>query len=504
MFDKKILYLGNNSQETDTEVSLLAQRQGTKNHGLVDKEDFDPVEFGLYHTSLMDLPSGAVIKIAEKFSGVVMLDQPKELWSHWKLLISTHRLMRELDQLGIIAEYKNNKNIQTDDFFNEFLQNNKSLCIYPWIQKIAMGDSMVLCARSYTKVTAINELKSWKNDPSYTNIRNTMLNGDQLPNHCKVCYDYESKGIESYRQFETKEWISKLNITSLNDLDAISHPYFYEVRLNNKCNLACRGCQPSFSSRIEEEFQKFNIQDPKPRRDIYSSLDIIDKDTLSPDVRVYLTGGEPTVMVPVYQFMQECIDLGKTDFDFTIGTNGAVISNKFLNLADHFENMNFSVSLDGYGKVNDYWRWGSDWDQVIANTKELQRRGHTISINCVPGIYNVTNLHLLLEFLDRELPFAGIYLQINYNSAQSAFTHPNSKLVVESMEKCKKTKFYYTDGKSMKTTIDSLYNYYSSDPAPNIDSLKEFFAFNDRLDQIRNVRLVDYIPELEECRKYIL
>jgi hypothetical protein len=72
------------------------------------------------------------------------------------------------------------------------------------------------------------------------------------------------------------------------------------------------------------------------------------------------------------------------------------------------------------------------------------------------------------------------------------------------MEKCKKTKFYYTDGKSMKTTIDSLYNYYSSDPAPNIASLKEFFAFNDRLDQIRNVRLVDYIPELEECRKYIL
>lgn len=504
MFNKKILYIGNNGQNTDDQVSDLAHQCQTQNHGLITDENFVPENHGLYHTSLMDLSAGAIIKLSYNFDQVVMLDQPRDQWSHWKLLISTHRLMRELDVLGISTEYKNNKNIQTDDYFTEFLKNNKSFCIYPWIEKIELSGQMVLCARSATKITDRDQLKNWKTDPCYTDIRQTMLRGERLPEHCKVCYDYESKGIESYRQFETKEWISKLNINSLEDLDRIEHPYYYEVRLNNKCNLACRGCQPSFSSRIEEEFIKFNIPDPRPRRDIYSSLDIIDKETLGPDVRVYLTGGEPTVMVPVYQFMQQCIDLGKTDFDFTIGTNAAVISDKFLKLADHFTNMNFSVSLDGYGLVNDYWRWGSEWNQVIANTKELQRRGHTISINCVPGIYNVTNLHLLLEFLDQELPTAGIYLQINYNPIQSAFIHPNAELVVESMERCKKTKFYYTDGKSMKTTVDSLYDYYSNKPQINIDALKGFFAYNDRLDEIRNSRLADYIPELEECRKYIL
>jgi sulfatase maturation enzyme AslB (radical SAM superfamily) len=412
--------------------------------------------------------------------------------------------MRELDANGFQVVYKDNLNIQTDALFDEFLENNKSFCIYPWIEKIERGGNLVLCARSNTTVTPLSELKHWQTDPSYTKIRETMLSGEKLPGYCKVCYSHEDKGIESYRIFETREWISKLNITSLGDLDKITHPHYYEVRLNNKCNLACRGCQPSFSSRIEEEFKKFNIADPKPEKQIYSSLDIIDKKTLGPDVRVYLTGGEPTVMVPVYQFMQECIDLNKTDFDFTIGTNAAVISDKFLNLADHFSYMNFSVSLDGYGKVNDYWRWGSEWHQVIANTKELQRRGHTISINCVPGIYNVTNLHLLLEFLDQELPFAGIYLQINYNSIQSAFIHPNADMVVRSMERCKKTKFYYKDGKSMKSTIDSLYNYYSSEPKIDLDSLKGFFEYNDQLDRARNVQLADYIPELEECRKYIL
>lgn len=504
MFDKKNLYLGNNSQDTDNLVSALANAQGTNNQGLITNENFEPTEFGFYHTTLVDLPAGAIVNLSRKFDQVIMLDQPREQWSHWKLLISTHRLMKVLDTQGICVVYKDNLNIQTDVVFSEFLENNKSFCIYPWIEKIERGGNLVLCARSTKPVKPLANLVNWQTDSDYAKIREAMLRGEQLPEHCQVCYNHEAKNIESYRTFETREWVSKLNINSINDLDNINQPYYYEVRLNNKCNLACRGCQPSYSSRIEEEFKKFNIIDPKPDRAIYSSLNIIDKETLGPDVRVYLTGGEPTVMVPVYQFMQQCIDLGKTDFDFTIGTNAAVISDKFLNLADHFTNMNFSVSLDGYGKVNDYWRWGSEWDQVIANTKELQRRGHTISINCVPGIYNVTNLHLLLEFLDQELPMAGIYLQINYNSSQSAFIHPNSKLVVKSMEKCKQTKFYYTDGKSMKTTIDSLYNYYSTNPEINITALREFFKFNDQLDSIRNVRLADYIPELEECRKYIL
>jgi sulfatase maturation enzyme AslB (radical SAM superfamily) len=233
-------------------------------------------------------------------------------------------------------------------------------------------------------------------------------------------------------------------------------------------------------------------------------LDRIDINTLNPQVRVYLTGGEPTVIPEVYEFMQKCIDAGKTDFDFTLGTNAAKISKKFLHLANHFNNMNFSVSLDGYGQVNDYWRWGTDWDTVIKNTKLLESYGHTISINCVPGIYNVTNLHLLFEFLDQEFPHAGIYLQINHVGFQSAYNHPDHDLVVKSMTKCKQTRMYYTDGKSNKTAIDSLYDYYSRRPECDLVALKEFFVYNDQLDHARNSRLGDYIPELEECRKYIM
>jgi hypothetical protein len=208
-------------------------------------------------------------------------------------------------------------------------------------------------------------------------------------------------------------------------------------------------------------------------------------------------------MREVYDWMQKCIDQNKTDFDFTLGTNGQRINKKFLNLTKHFTNLNFSVSLDGYGIVNDYWRWGSKFQTVIENMHILEKQGHNININCVPGIYNVTNLHLLLEFLDREFPATTIYMQINYFALQSAYNHPNAKLVLESMDRCRQTSVYFSHGKSCKTTIDSLYTHYSNDPTCDLKSLKEFFEYNDKLDQARNVRLADYIPELEDCRKYI-
>ena len=505
-FSKKVLCLGNNIGDTDELVSRLAESISTTNHGLVTDENFVPLLSGFYHTTIVDIPAGGIVNLAKNFDSVMMLDQPAADWSHWKLFLSTYRLLQKMEEKGIDTDYRGNKNIQKIAEFDEFLKTNKSFCIYPWISKTSSNNILNTCPRSKAQVTTLEEFQDWVSDPNYTRIREKMLAGELIPEFCKICYDHEALGVESYRTFETREWISKLDIRSIDDLDKITHPYFYELTLNNKCNINCRGCRPSNSSAIEQEYKKFNIVMPKGFTDRweYSPIDLVDKKTLNSNSRVYFAGGEPTVTREVYQFMQDCIHMGKTDFELTLSTNAVRLSDKFLSLAEHFTNLHFSVSLDGYGRVNDYWRWGSDWDTVIKNTKELKSRGHAISINSVPGIYNVTNFHLLLEFLDREFPFAGLYLQINYNNTHSAFNHPNAELVLESMERCRKTRSYSIDGKSVKTTIDSIYDHYSKSPLCNLDDLREFFNYNDQLDRARNVKLGDYIPELEACRKLIL
>lgn len=506
-FDGAVLFLGNNDESTDHQVSDLAQRDSTVNYGLVTDLNFVPKNSGYYHTSVMDIAWGDLVKVSQKFGTVVMLDQPQGEWSHWKCFQATFKLMQKLQELGQNTVFRANKNVKKLEYWSNLVfKENKSFCIYPWINYHQKGKNLHLCSRSRPAVTTVDKMQSWRSDPDYDQIRNKMLKGELLPEHCATCYNrYEKQGVESYRQFETLDWVANLDLDSVDDLAHIQYPHFYEVHAGNHCNIKCRGCQPAFSAPIGHEIKKFNIKTPVPVKWKInaSSIDRINIDTLHKKTSVYFQGGEPTIMPEVLDFLKQCIAQNKTDFFLTMCTNGVKISEEFLQVISNFSNTNFSFSIDGYSQINDYWRSGSRWSKVIDNLRLLQSQGHSISINTVPGIYNVTNLHLLFEFLDRELPFTAVYMQLNYLPWQSAFNHPLKEQVLESMRKCMQTSIYHSNGKSCKSSIDSIYAHYSNNPECNLKDLKDFFDYNDQLDRARGTKLADYIPELEQARTYI-
>jgi len=501
----KTLFLGNNDDSTDQQVSELARQYNTVNHGLICDSAFVPVQPGCYHTTVVDIPWGGLIKLATRFDSIVMLDQPQSQWSHWKCFQATFKLMVKLEELHKHTVFRDNDNIKKILYWSDLVYNkNKSFCIYPWINFSTNGKELQLCLRDQGIVTTTDKFQDWSTDTEFTKIRNKMLQGEKLPDHCGMCYEYEDIGIDSYRQFETLDWVTQLDLTSVDDLSQINHPYFYEMHTGNKCNIKCRSCQPAHSAPIGREIKKFNIVAPiqltwEPSA---ASIDSIDIDSLDKRSSVYFQGGEPTIMPEVMEFMRRCLAKNKTDFFLTMCTNGVKLSDEFLDLISNFSNTNFSISLDGYSKINDYWRSGTNWNKVIQNTRVLQSQGHSISINTVPGIYNVTNLHLLFEFLDQEFPFTSIYLQVNYLPWQSAFNHPLKDLVIESMQKCMQTSVYHSNGKSCKSGIDSIYNHYINNPVCDFQALKDFFAYNDQLDRARGTKLIDFIPELEAARKY--
>jgi sulfatase maturation enzyme AslB (radical SAM superfamily) len=502
----KILVLGNNDDSTDREVSELAIQHATRNHGLITEATFVPEFAGYYHTTVTDIAWSGLLELANKFDTIIMLDQPQDSWSHWKCMQATCKLMMKLEQSGKHTLFRDNANIQKILYWTDLIYNkNSSICIYPWINFNNTGSDLKLCARDQSTVTTLDKLQNWATDPAYSSVRQSMLQGDRLPNHCETCYQYEDLGMESYRQFETIDWITRLQIETVEDLQNITRPFFYEISHGNHCNIKCRGCQPAFSEPIAIEFKKHNIQTPvsfnlEPN---FYSIDGIDINALDHRSSVYFQGGEPTIMPEVREFMKKCIEKNKTDFFLTMCTNGVKFTQEFLDLISHFPNTNFSFSIDGYDRVNDYWRSGSSWSKVIANAHLLQSLGHSISINTVPGIYNVTNMHLLLEFLDREFPMTAIYMQVNYFAWQSAYNHPCADLVIDSMKKCQQTSVYHSNGKSCKTSIDSILHHYSNNPVCDINQLRQFFDYNDQLDQARSTRLADFIPELEATRYLI-
>jgi len=55
----------------------------------------------------------------------------------------------------------------------------------------------------------------------------------------------------------------------------------------------------------------------------------------------------------------------------------------------------------------------------------------------------------------------------------------------------------------VQSFIDGFIMHYSNNFKLDLEKLKAFFEFNDKLDQSRNIKLIDYIPELEAARKLV-
>jgi hypothetical protein len=165
----------------------------------------------------------------------------------------------------------------------------------------------------------------------------------------------------------------------------------------------------------------------------------------------------------------------------------------------------FSVSFDGYKKVNDYVRWGSDFDTIRDNCFRILDQRHVLAFQTVISMWNATRVHEIYEFYDRDFPGCNTLVQPagDISSVMGPWHNPLREQVLESMHRCQQTKVYYNAGRNTNHIINEIidrFKNYNYDP----DILVGFFRYNDRLDQARGSQLGDYIPELEQARALVL
>ena len=504
MFDRKILAIGNETEDTDLIVSKLASEAGAVNYGLINSVTQDVSRFGYYHTSIVDLTPGDIVSIAAKFDSIVLLDQPIDSYPHAKSFVFTVRLMFDLESQNLNTEFRNNKSTQNLLYWKDYLWKNKSFCFYPFLGLVSDLGSTVFCGKSPVPIVELSKIKDWQTDPSYLELRNKMAKGELMPNRCSDCYSAEAEGHESARQFETLEWAGMLNFTSVDDFFNVKSPYLYEIRPNNKCNILCRTCDDAHSSLIEKEWQKstnkkvFELIDWRFNNTPFEKIDFTNVQ------RIYYAGGEPTVMKEFYEFLTKCIDSGNTNFTLLIGTNGMCASKKLLDLLKHFKEVTLAFSYDGYRQINDYIRWKSDFDTMIKNGRIFQEHGHEVSLQTVFSMWNAARIHEIFEFFDQEYPTASLLVQPARGQGRvfEPYNHPMPELVIESMERCKQTNSYHKTGRSVKSFIDAMYTHYTNpDYKCDLALLEKFYTYSDELDKIQGTNLGDYIPELEEGRK---
>ena len=154
--------------------------------------------------------------------------------------------------------------------------------------------------------------------------------------------------------------------------------------------------------------------------------------------------------------------------------------------------------------MNRYIRWPADWSTLVENIKELHKITSRVAFNVTVSIWNISRLSELIEFFEQNFPTSHVLLnQVMYPINQRPTTFPFKELAIADLNKLTNSKFYKDDLGGFRSKVDYYIKEMQSSQL-DLDALHNFFTYNDNLDRVRNVKLADYIPELEQARSLIL
>jgi sulfatase maturation enzyme AslB (radical SAM superfamily) len=376
------------------------------------------------------------------------------------------------------------------------LNTNKAFCILPFVHLHVneKSDIKLCCLADGKTVKKYTQDFDFVNDPDMQEIRQRILAGEKVE-HCRNCYDYEEGGAESSRIRDTREWQQKLGFETADQVP--TRLVYYDIRNDNLCNLSCRMCSPQFSSQIEKEYKKIGWMWQAEDKSVGFN-DVVDLDTVE---KIYVAGGEPSLMPEFRRFLVRAIDAGRTNIEIRMNTNATNLNREYRELLSRFDSLNIVCSIDGYDMVNRYIRWPTDWPTLVENMHGISAITPNLAFNVTVSIWNISRLSELIEFFDREFPNNEVLINQVYGPSHWLFTtFPNTELALADLERCKASPRYQTE--SFRNKLDWFIEQVKSSQV-DLVALDEFFKYNDTLDSSRNIKLKDYIPELEACRDYL-
>jgi len=359
-----------------------------------------------------------------------------------------------------------------------------------------------------------DKIEDFYNSPDYVEIRRKMLAGEPVPG-CSQCAKLESYGKESKRTMTQKFFIPQIVKTyKENSTIAETKIEYFDLRFGNLCNLKCRSCIPINSSQLDKQVQEnpelskfyhnydFKINEwyetSMYEENVYSNIKHLKM--------LYITGGEPTLIKKNFELLEKLINEGYSK-NITLNINSNMTNDKstLFDLLGHFKQVLFFASIDGYGKVQEYLRNPSNWNQVSNNFKKLVDRNiDTILIRCSPVVQSV-NLGNLVELFEFCEEFNRQYKKLRVTIFLNILENPSYLSLVnlpldykikcwKRIEEWVKTKCEY-QGSLFHSQLETLKNkcFTEVDYQKQLDT---FFEFNQLLDKHQKTSLAEVNPEL--------
>jgi len=209
---------------------------------------------------------------------------------------------------------------------------------------------------------------------------------------------------------------------------------FLEVGFGNYCNLACLSCNSSLSTTWHDNEVALNeIASPGIKRMIFPKLDNIRFDlsdkTLETLNLIKFTGGEPMINPEFVKFIEVICERGHPEnVRLEIYTNCSYIpSPKLLENLVKFKNIQLNLSIDAFGSINDYIRFGSVWEgdakQTVSNALEFwleqgrKNKSLHIIMSTTLSLLNVFEVPKLITWWVDKFKSSGNKLVVHRSSA---------------------------------------------------------------------------------------
>jgi MoaA/NifB/PqqE/SkfB family radical SAM enzyme len=177
-------------------------------------------------------------------------------------------------------------------------------------------------------------------------------------NGCGICWKKEDRGYSSLRQHSNQ--IYSDHVEQIKNGQRLDQPFYIDLRLGNLCNLKCRMCISEWSSQIADEI----ISNPNEDWIDTPSQKIIELDDHTwqlleqwiPHVRrVFMTGGEPTIIKRNIEYIEEIISTGHSkNVELIFTTNATNVNSNFIELGRNFKSVSYNISIDAVGDQHNY------------------------------------------------------------------------------------------------------------------------------------------------------
>jgi molybdenum cofactor biosynthesis enzyme MoaA len=376
-------------------------------------------------------------------------------------------------------------------------------------------------------VTDVSQPLDVLNSPLHKAVRQSIALGQRHPS-CSKCWQIEDTGGTSFRQIwngvygDLGETLAPRPTAADGTLLQGSDIQYLDITFGNKCNLVCRMCNWANSHLWTIDNIKLGrhdshadqravhqqwFEDPRAMEIIYSTLHTV--------THINFLGGEPLIIKQHHDILEECVrhDLAQR-MRISYNTNLTHMNPRLLELWQQFGHVTVNVSLEAFGRANDYLRQNSSWADIMRNLRALLRLtkhqdSMTVDIHATFGLYNCLSAAELITWCRQRqglggLPFVNVVYHPSYQDVRllpdSAKRSVRDQILaaLEGMEQHQ----YHASWMAALNHMDQSSDLVVAQPRTGWpeDPWQQFWHDAGEIDQLKHRAMADYLPSLWELR----